>query len=185
VEALSLSAETLLLSIDPGGGGLLGDKKRVLRSVRAAGGTPGSALDELKEEGLAQGGLGLLGGRVQLVDRAPPARRFRELQEAIKADALSNQRDVDVFLLLASSGVLARRLPRADRRAAASRLRRLAHAPADAPEAAAPSAVVAGLLVTGDAGDLLHNSGLIGSGLGPDYDTGGGTDFGTTGGAGY
>ena len=144
-----MSAEVLLLSIDPGHGGLIGQKKRVLAAVRKAGGTPDSALDELKQDGLVRGGLGLLGGRVELVDRAPAARRFRELQEAIRADSLADGRDTELFVLLAWSGVLAQRLPKHERRTAANRLRRVD-------------------------GELLEESDLIGAGLAADYDSGGG-----------
>lgn len=158
VEALSLSAECLLLSIDPGGGGLIGDKKRVLRAVRAAGGTPDSALAELKEERLVRGGVGWFGARLKLVDRAPPGRRFRAIEQAVRDDTLTDERDQELFVLLSWSGVVARRLPKHERRTAASRLRHLAQ-----------TSPIARVLVAGDSGKLLDDSDLIGSGLETDF----------------
>ena len=174
MEALSLSAEFLLLSIDPGDGGLIGDRKRVLRAVRAAGGTPDSALAELKDEALVRGGLRRLGARVQLVDRAPPARRFRAIEEAVREDTLTDERDQELFVLLSWSGVMARRLPKHERRTAAARLRHLAG-----------TSTIAGVLVRGDGGELLDESDLTGAGLATDFDSGSGSDFSPTSGAGY
>jgi hypothetical protein len=158
VEALSLSAEFLLLSIDPGDGGLIGDKKRVLRAVRAAGGTPDSALAELKEEGLVRGGLGRLGARVELVDRTPPGRRYRAIEQAIRDDTLGDERDKELFVLLSWSGVMARRLPKHERRTAASRLRHVAR-----------TSPLAGVIAGSDSGDLLEESELIGAGLATEF----------------
>jgi hypothetical protein len=113
-----------------------------------------------------RGGLGWLGSRVQLVDRAPPGRRFRAIEEAVREDTLSEERDRELFVLLSWSGVMARRLPKHERRTAASRLRHLAR-----------TSPVAGVLVGGDGGELLDESELTGAGLSTDYDTGGGGDF--------
>ena len=174
MEALSLSAEFLLLSIDPGDGGLIGDKKRVLRAVRAAGGTPDSALAELKAEGLVRGGLGRIGRRVELVDRAPPGRRYRAIEQAVREDTLADERDRELFVLLAWSGVMARRLPKHGRRTAGNRLRHVVR-----------TSPVAGVIADGDSGDLLEESDLIGAGLAKDFDTHSDSGFSPTSGAGY
>jgi hypothetical protein len=178
--SLSLAAEVLLLSIDPGDGGLLAERRRVKRAVGAAGGSLDDALAELEQAGLVRGSLGLLGDRVALVDRAPAGVRFRALQQAIRDDTLEGDREWDLFVLLAQSGVLARRLPRNERRAAASRLRKLDRMLEETP--AGPSAVwpliAAREFTAVSDGDGLKKTGLLDPG-GRDYDDsgGGGQDF--------
>jgi hypothetical protein len=190
VEALSLEAEALLLSIKPAdGGGLFvgGRRRRRLRKALSAGGSSwDAAVAELEAAGLVRRS-GMFGRTLVLVDRAPAGRRFSQIQERIRKDQLTDQRDVEVFILLAYSGVLAVRLPRDLRRIAAWRARRLGTTMADA-GAAPASAAVAGLGFVGDAGvwSGFDSGGMFDSGgLGHSHSGGGdhgggwfGGDFG-------
>jgi hypothetical protein len=122
---LSLQAELLWLSIDPAHGGLpprVG--RRQLRKALAAASlveapdgrsklargrrSARSARRELLEAGLVEPQLRPRG--LRLTDRAPAGRRFRDLWDAIEADELTSDRDIQLAVLLASSGALAARL---------------------------------------------------------------------------
>jgi len=184
--SLSLAAEVLLLSIDPAGGGLLVKRRRrrrLRRAVNAAGATLSDALDELREAGLVRGSLGPFGGRLELVDRGPAGQRFRELKDAMHHHRLGHEHDKQLFVLLAWTGVLARRLNRSERRVAVLRLRKLGRSLADAPrEGAVSSAAITALVFAGggdsfDTGSLVDSSGLDSGGGGDGGDFGGG-DFG-------
>lgn len=79
------------------------------------------AVRELERLGLVQPKRAL--GRLRLADGARAAKRSDELLRGIREDDLSDSRDKELFLLLAGSGVLARRLTDEERRLAARRLR--------------------------------------------------------------
>ena len=139
-QQLSLGAELLLLSIDPASGGLLvrrRHRRRRRRAVRADAGSYRAAVGELRRAGLAAGGGPFR--PLVLADRQTAASRLRALEAAIRDNELSNQRDTDLLVLLAWTGVLAKRLPAQLRRLTARRLRQLGKAYADA-EAASPRA---------------------------------------------
>lgn len=122
---LSLGAELLLLSIDPGDGGLLPHKRRRMRkALRAAGSDRHRALRELRSAGLVARDLPF--GRIRLVDRAAAGARFRRLKDALAEDAPADGRDRDLVFLLAWAGVLGARLSAHERRAASRRIRSLA-----------------------------------------------------------
>jgi hypothetical protein len=187
---LSLPAEVLLLSIDPGDGGLVVNSRRRLRkSLKAAGGSYRGALRELRDAGLVAGRR-----NPKLTDRGPAGTRFRTLWQAADADTLSEPRDIELFILLGWSGVLASRLPREDRRVAAIRLRKLGRELADTPVIGGDKAIEGGAMTVsplivaldrasdGDPGDpnwLVVGSGLE-HGLPAPGDSGtGGADFST------
>lgn len=136
-ENLSLSAELLLLAIDPGLGGLVphnrGRFRRALARTRASDTgarqwrwrAQREALQELERAGLLQP-RGAFGGRVQLADRRRAVTRFNRLRKCLDEDNLSEPRDRELALLLAWTGVLQHRLSRDERRIAARRIRKLA-----------------------------------------------------------
>ncbi len=191
MEKLSLPAEVLLLSIDPADGGLLvrrrRHRRRLRKALKAAGSSWGEALGELETAGLVRR-TGPLGRRLELIDRAPGGRRFRELRDLIRKDKLTKPRDVELFVILAWTGVLARRLPRQERRVASSRARRLGSTMAGA-DAARTMPAIADLGLAGagggfgsfDSGGMLDGSGLDGGAGG---DGGGGWFGGGDGGGG-
>lgn len=122
---LSLGAELLLLSVDPGDGGLFPHKRRRMRkALRAAGSGRRRALSELRGAGLVERDGPV--GRVRLVDRAEAGARFRRLGEGLSKDALGQGRDRDLAFLLAWTGVLGARLSAHERRVASRRIRSLA-----------------------------------------------------------
>jgi hypothetical protein len=122
---LSLSAELLLLAVNPAHGGLLPRRRR--RRLRNAL-TAARMVDDSSARGTAFSGW--RAGRVarrellsadlierkvllrtaKLTDRRPAGRRFRALWDCIEADEFPDQRSRDLAVLLASSGVLAERL---------------------------------------------------------------------------
>ena len=169
--SLSLAAEVLLLSIDPADGGLLVRRRRLKKALAAAGGSYRAALAELRDAGVAGGGRSPV-----LIDRAPAGARFRRLQDAIREDDFADSDEFELFLLLAWTGVLARRLAADDRRRAARRLN---------PQRMTVSPIVAALVLTGsltgsgltDRSELVDASGLL-DGVGTGADSGaGGADF--------
>jgi hypothetical protein len=112
---LSLAAELLWLSIDPGKGGLLARDGRKRRTAFAAadpdGGrvAPGWRAERAARAELA--GAGLVEEKpLRLTDRHAAAERFRALWQKIEADELTDERDLQLAFLLASSGALAARL---------------------------------------------------------------------------
>jgi hypothetical protein len=127
---LSLPAELVLLAIDPKRGGLLPRKRRRFRQALgvAEGGGRGRgarrrALRELRRAGLAaRRGVPR---RVRLLDPADAGRRFARLRTAINEGEAEDQRDWVLLVLLAYSGLLAGRLSKSERRAAARMLRRV------------------------------------------------------------
>lgn len=133
---VSLMAEVLLLAIEPGQGGLLVKRRKLRPALRAAteveGGRRGGrgALREARRE-LTDAGLIERGPlrRVRLVDRAAAVRRFNTLQRAAATGEFSDERDQQLFVLLAGCGVLARRFNRDERRLARRRLGSLIPAP--------------------------------------------------------
>lgn len=129
---LSLHAELLLLSIDPAHGGLLPPRSARLREALAAAartdGTGGGgwragrrARRELLDAGLVTSELLLR--NLRLTDIGPPGRRFRSLWAAIESGELSDVRDRDLAMLLASAGALAPRLTSHERWIAWRRLK--------------------------------------------------------------
>lgn len=135
---LSLSAELLLLAIDPTEGGLFPHDRRRFRkalahahrvdrgdatiAVRGAGRARREAVGELERAGLVEPRR--VFGRLRLVDQEA-RRRFHQLVRCLRDDDLTDPRDRVLLLLLAGSGVLAQRLSYQERRLAARRLRTL------------------------------------------------------------
>lgn len=93
----------------------------------------GSAIGAARRE-LLDGGLIVASGRrlrnIRLVDWRVAAVQFRALLHAIEHGA-AGERDVNLLLLLATSGALARRLPTYERGMVARRLRAVAPAAAE------------------------------------------------------
>lgn len=151
---LSLPAETLLLSIDPGDGGLLIKRRRAREAVRAAATVEGGrgslrrATRELADAGLVE--VRGLRRRLRLTDRAAPARRFNAIKRASMSGEFPAERDQQLFVLLAGSGVLARRMNRDERRRARRRLSALLPEP-NAPIAGLAPGLLA-LAILADAG---------------------------------
>ena len=130
---LSLGAELLLLSVDPAKGGLFPHRRRRLRrALRGAGGQSGrrarrEALRELELAGLIEPHR--LGSRLRLADRAQAAQRFNRVRRCLRDDDFADPHDRALVVLLAWTGVLARRLSRDERRVALRRLRVLSRSP--------------------------------------------------------
>lgn len=138
---LSMPARLLLLAIDPADGGVLAKSPRRLRRALAYatiaddGGPAGRvggrrALRSARTE-LAAAGLAERRGprrRLHLVDRPYAARAFNDVR-AYEPGCESHESDRVLFVLLAWSGVLRRRLPRGERRLALRRLRALVPPP--------------------------------------------------------
>ena len=136
---LSLTAEVLLLAIDPGPGGLFRHDGRRFRKLLAAthrsdtgrgAGLPGAggrarraAVRELEDAGL------LKPGQLELADRAWPSERFRQVQNCIEDGGVVESRDCELLLALAWSGVLIHRLGRHQRRVARRQLKLLIPSP--------------------------------------------------------
>ena len=134
---LSLTAELILLAIDPEKGGLFPRRRRRFRKALAATDIAGRgdarmgvwgarrarrrALGELERAGLVEERR--LFGRLRLADRTRARERFSELVRCVREDEL-DPRDRELLLLLAWSGVLVRRLSRDERRLAVRRLRK-------------------------------------------------------------
>ena len=126
---LSLGAELLLLSVDPGDSGLLGKRRRIRRALRAAGSSRRQALGELRAAGLVTRDGPV--GRVRIADRAQAAARFGRLREALAEGRLDDRsteegRERDLVMLLAWTGALGARLSAHERRVASRRIRALA-----------------------------------------------------------
>lgn len=126
---VSLSAELLLLAVDPGKGGLLPHSRQRFRRALAASREAGyrlpgaawrarrAAIDELTRAELI-GPQGL-----QLADRPRVTARFHAVCECIEQPSAADPRAWEVLVLLAWSGVLAHRLSKDERRVANRRLR--------------------------------------------------------------
>jgi len=127
----------LLLAINPADGGLFPrDRGRFRQALsetyrsdrgerRSAWRARRHALLELELAGIVEPPRGL-GRRLRLADRGRAADRFHRLQRCLDQDDFPEPRDRELAILLAWSGVLARRLSRDQRRIAARRLRKLA-----------------------------------------------------------
>ena len=128
---VSLSAELLLLAVDPGDGGLLPHSRRRLRKALAATRESGHALpgagrrahraamDELARAELLEP------GELRLADRPRASARFRTVCRCLEDPYEADPRAWELLVLLAWSGVLAPRLSKDDRRVAERRLRSL------------------------------------------------------------
>ena len=176
---LSLGAELLLLSVDPGRGGLLGKRRRTRKALRAAGSSPRQALGELRAAGLVTRDRPF--GRLRLVDRAQAGARFRRLREALAEGTLDEERaggtidegrDRDLAMLLAWTGALGARLSAHERRVAARRIRGLAQSARQAQEIPAASAALPPLIL---ALGLAATDELIDLPLGGDFSAGDGS----------
>ena len=142
-EDLSLTAELLLLAIDPGRGGLFPRRRRRFRKAlaaahqaergdarRAAKGARGArreAVRELERVGLVQPRR--VFGRLRLADSTRAGKRFQQLVRCVQENELTDPRDRELLLLLAWSGVLAHRLSYEERRLAVRRLRKFVPPP--------------------------------------------------------
>lgn len=157
---LSLAAETLLLAIDPGRGGLLARNRRRFRKAvsaahRVAQGGSGRphawAIAQARGE-LAHAGL-IVSGRpfaeLRLTDTARAARRFQDLRRGLLEGDLSDPRDQGLAALLAWSGILAGRLSRDEWRIAVRRLRGMAATPAGRAPLSAQQRMTEGVLALG------------------------------------
>ena len=134
---LSLGAELLLLSVDPGQGGLLGKRRRIRKALRAAGRSRRQALAELHAAGLVERDRPL--GRQRLANRAEAGARFRRLRDALSEGRLDDGhadegRERDLAMLLAWTGALGARLLAHERRVAGRRIRALAQSARQAHE---------------------------------------------------
>ncbi len=136
---LSLSAELLLLAIDPTEGGLFPHHSRRFRKALAHAhradrgdattgplgrrtGPRREAVRELERAGLVE--RRWVFGRLRLADQEA-RRRFHQLVRCLRDDDLTDPRDRVLLLLLAGSGVLAHRLSYEECRLAARQLRTL------------------------------------------------------------
>ena len=186
---LSLGAELLLLSVDPGRGGLLGKRRRIRKALRVAGSSRRRALEELRDIGLVTRDRPF--GRVRLADRAEAGARFRRLRDALAEGTLDEGRadegrERDLAMLLAWTGVLGARLSAHERRVASRRIRALAESarrPQAVPSAshALPPLILAlGLAATDElfesplGGDFSAGDGSFTAGELGGFDAGGG-----------
>ncbi len=186
----SLPAELLLLAIDPADGGVLAKSPRRLRRALAyaAVAQPGGparprgghgSLRSARAELLAAGLAECRGPRrrLHLVDRAHAARLFNHVR-ACEPDCQSHERHRSLYVLLAWSGVLRRRLSRGERRLALRRLRAIVPPPHGDRQGALRGLWVLGAFPAFASLDVVGDSGL-GAG-----DFGGGGDGGGGGGGG-
>jgi len=199
---LSLPAKLLLLSIDPADGGLLAKSPRRLRralvhaataeGARAGRGGGRSALRGARAELQAAGLVERRGalGRLHLLDRGWATRTFNHVR-GCEPSCAEHERDQILFVLLAWSGVLRRRLSRDERRVALRRLSGLVPAPHGERQGALPGlwglgavAVVAHADLLSGAGFGFGDGGGGGGGGGGDGGYGGGGDGGGGGGDG-
>ena len=130
---LSLAAELFLIAIDPASGRLVKRRRRHFRKALAtAYGGPASrarraAVRELRAVGFIERS-GIPGRHI--VVPGPSSRPFARLRRCIVYDGFESPRDIQLFALLAWSGVLASRLARSERHRAQRRLRALLAMPA-------------------------------------------------------
>jgi len=196
---LSLPAKLLLLSIDPADGGLLAKNPRRLRRalVHAVAAEPGAragqvggrsvlrgARAELQAAGLVERRGAL--GRLHLLDRSYAARTFHHVR-GCEPTCEEHERDQILFVLLAWSGALRRRLSRDERRVALRRLSRLVPPPHGERQGALQGIWALGAVAAVAHADLLSGAGFgfgDGGGGGAGGDGGGGVDGGGDGGGG-
>ena len=132
---MSLTAELLLLALDPDGEGLVGhDRSRLRKALGATAGLSGrrarrAALREL-ENARAVGRGGML-GPIELVDRRAAGELLRRVCRCLGERGTADLRDWELLVLLGWTGVLKHRLGRDERRVALRRLRELFRASAD------------------------------------------------------
>lgn len=194
----SLPAELLLLAIDPVDGGVLAKSRRRLRRALAyaaiadgsgpAGPLRGHrALRSARAELLAQGLAERRGRRLRLVDRTHAARLFNHVR-GCEAGCESHERHRSLFVLLAWSGVLRRRLSRGERRLALRRLRGIVPPPHGDRQGALQGLGALGTVAAFASFDIVGDSGLglgdFGGAGGGGGGGGGGADGGGGGGGG-
>jgi len=71
---------------------------------------------------------GLIAGGLRLSDRGPVAERFRRIRHCLLEDDFADDRERELAVLLAWSGVLAARLSKQEQRVARRRLKELVYA---------------------------------------------------------
>lgn len=131
---LSPVAQLLALAINPAGGGLFAvDEHRFNQALVAVHGSRGAAasarrarreaLDELVRAGVVE--RSGFTRRPRLVPRSGVGKPLARLRRCIAEDDFADPRDVELFLLLAWTGLLTCRLEREERRVAVRRLRKL------------------------------------------------------------
>ena len=183
---LSLPAKLLLLSVDPAEGGLLAKSPRRLRralahAAAAEGGRAGraggrSALRGARAELQAANLVERRGafGRLHLLDRSHAARTFNHVR-GCEPTCTEHERDQILFVLIAWSGVLRRRLSRDERRVALRRLSRLVPLPHGERQQALQGVWALGAVAAVAHADLLSDAGFgFGGGGGGDGDGGAG-----------
>jgi hypothetical protein len=132
VPALSLGAELLLVATDPNHGGLLERRRRRFnRALAAAEGltrfAPLAGWRALRRAHgeLARAGLlapGSSARRPQLAEREPRTAVLGRVRRCVRDHAHASERDRELLLLMAWTGLLSRWLPRDERRLAIRRL---------------------------------------------------------------
>ena len=213
---LSLATELFLIAIDPATGRLVKRRRRRFRKALAGSygaSGPGaasrarrSALGELRAAGLVE--RSLLPGHHPLIPGSGASTPFARLRRCIVYEGLRTPRDVELFVLLAWSGVLAHRLSRSERTRAQRRLRALFTPPPSQDSPFAPIPPIAAALgavayreemdhawemvndllsgdpITFDGGGGGGGGGGDGGGAGGGGESGGGGDGGGGGGGG-
>jgi hypothetical protein len=151
---LSLTSELFLIAIDPATGRLVKRRRRRFRKALAGSygaSGPGaasrarrSALGELRAAGLLE--RSLLPGQHPFIPGSGASAPFARLRRCIVYEGLRSPRDVELFVLLVWSGVLARRLSRSERTRAQRRLRALFAPPPSQDSSFAPIPPIAAAL---------------------------------------
>ena len=152
--ALSLTAELLLIAIDPANGRLVRRRRlRFRKALATAHGASGpgaagrarrAAIRELRAVGYIA--RSPVPWRHPLVRGSGAATPFGKLRRRIVTDGFESPRDVELFVLLVWTGVLARRLDRSEGRSASQRLKRLLTPPAAKDSAFEPIPPIAAAL---------------------------------------
>jgi hypothetical protein len=187
---LSAAAELFLIAIDPNTGRLVKRRRRRFRKALRASkpATPAgsllpgrAAVRELKAHGFVESSF--LPGHFPVVPGSGYGASLARLRRGMVSGSFGDVRDLRLFALLAWTGVLAQRLDRSDRKAAARRIRKLM-TPPEAQytelEAIPPIARALGQVAFREEVDILQDivgdflSGdSIGVDLGGGFDTGG------------
>ena len=151
---LSLTAELFLIAIDPANGRLVRRRRLRFRKALAASfgaSGPGAATRARRAAVRELRAVGYIArspvpGRHPLVPGSGAATPFGRLRRRIVTDGFESPRDVELFVLLVWTGVLARRLDRADGRRASQRLKGLLTPPAAKDSAFEPIPPIAAAL---------------------------------------